>query len=547
MLTAEQIREILARLAEMTDEEIAEFLAKLEEAATELDSDEQPATDEVLELMAAVGDGLDAVHTETEAREAAEQERQAQRDALRQRLRGEDPDEGETVTEPVAEAEPEAEPVAAAATAPVVPARRSPGRTRRPDTASPETVTAAMPALVASANLPNVPAGADLSDPARMAAALQEAQQAGVSYVGGRMKFPVMSLQFSIPEERMLDENAGENYRKMNAVTNPAAITAAGGICAPVPIQYDMPTIGSTDRPLRDALPNFGAARGGVRTLTPPTIADVTGAVGTWTEANDITPSSPTTKPCLTVTCGTDATVTVDAITECIRAGNFMDRYFPERIQEFMNLVAVYAARVAEQKLITKIDAGSTAFTVGTNFGTTRDVLAALDRHIAAIRYWYRLGDADRFRFLLPRWLRDNMRTDLAREMPGATAERLAMADGEIATFFAVRGVNISWLMEGTSTQRFTVPAAGHVQAWPSHAIGYLFPEGTWTYINGGRLDLGVVRDSTLNGLNDFQMFAETFENVHMHGTWSHKLDIDICPSGITQAAAVVSVCTSGS
>lgn len=34
---------------------------------------------------------------------------------------------------------------------------------------------------------------------------------------------------------------------------------------------------------------------------------------------------------------------------------------------------------------------------------------------------------------------------------------------------------------------------------------------GTWIYLDGGVLDLGLVRDSQLNSGNDFQIFGETF------------------------------------
>jgi hypothetical protein len=40
------------------------------------------------------------------------------------------------------------------------------------------------------------------------------------------------------------------------------------------------------------------------------------------------------------------------------------------------------------------------------------------------------------------------------------------------------------------------------------------FPEGTFLYIDGGTLDLGLVRDSTLNSTNDFQVFGEIFNNT---------------------------------
>ena len=41
-----------------------------------------------------------------------------------------------------------------------------------------------------------------------------------------------------------------------------------------------------------------------------------------------------------------------------------------------------------------------------------------------------------------------------------------------------------------------------------------IFPEGEFLHLDAGTLDLGIVRDSTLNSTNDFQIFGENFENV---------------------------------
>ncbi len=37
---------------------------------------------------------------------------------------------------------------------------------------------------------------------------------------------------------------------------------------------------------------------------------------------------------------------------------------------------------------------------------------------------------------------------------------------------------------------------------------------GRMVFIDGGTLDFGIIRDSTLNARNDFQIFGETFKNV---------------------------------
>ena len=41
-----------------------------------------------------------------------------------------------------------------------------------------------------------------------------------------------------------------------------------------------------------------------------------------------------------------------------------------------------------------------------------------------------------------------------------------------------------------------------------------MFASGTWLYLDGGQLNLGVVRDATLVGTNDFILFSETMETL---------------------------------
>ena len=66
-----------------------------------------------------------------------------------------------------------------------------------------------------------------------------------------------------------------------------------------------------------------------------------------------------------------------------------------------------------------------------------------------------------------------------------------------------------------------------------------LFPEGTFLHLDGGSLELGIVRDSTLNSTNDYQVFGETFENVARIGPTqaARWASVTICPAGTFPAA----------
>ena len=56
-----------------------------------------------------------------------------------------------------------------------------------------------------------------------------------------------------------------------------------------------------------------------------------------------------------------------------------------------------------------------------------------------------------------------------------------------------------------------------------------LFTEGTWLFLDGGTLDLGIVRDSTLNKTNEYCMFVETFESAAFVGLESMWVNMGTC------------------
>lgn len=578
----ERLQEILALLADadalaaLTPDELAALDAELVELGEQLAADPTPDN---LTALDQIAEATDTVRAEAERRETEAAEAEARAADALARIRGEQtPDDGgeggegegeegeggETPAEtPPAETPAEGEGEGDAAdqlAAGAAPVRPRLGRVaaRRPAAMTPTSTPHRAPdpaewGLVASANLAGFTAGERLNDPDKLARAFAQAIESTRGYRHGpRVKVPVArsggDLHELYGEDRILDSNAGANMRKIRGVTDLSAITAAGGICAPIATRYDLPVVGDDDRPVRDgALARFGADRGGVSTIPPPILTDLDAAIGIWTEANDQNPADPATKPCLTVTCPDEDTTLVEAITTCLEYGNFRARFWPEQIEAWMTLAAVNAARRAEVRLLTTVGTGSTQVTSGQLLGAARDVLTTLDRAVAQMRSRHRISGAFPLRFVAPFWLRDMIRTDLAREMPGSADERLAVADATIETFIRARNVNVTWALDGETGQVYGAQGDGPLNGWASTVVTYLYPEGSWLFLDGGTLDLGIVRDSTLNSTNDVQMFTETFEAAHFHGVESLRLTMDLCPDGTTSGTVDIDPCTVGS
>lgn len=570
------LQELLDRAADvanLSDEELSQLISDLDAAASALaDVD----TDEALGQIIQIADAVDTLRAESTQREEAAATRASERDAALARIRGPEEDETEAEDEPEEVPEPEAEvpaeeaepePVPVAASAP--PARR-PARVgrvaaRRPASTTPRPAQATDLSqwnLTASANISGIQEGQRITDAEMLAVVFGAAIKQSAGYRGGqgsRVKIPVARIgddrdptAVGYTADRVLDRDYRANLAKIGAaqrrLNSAENMAAAGGICAPPEVRYDLPIVGDDTRPFRDeALLRFGADRGGVTTLPPPLLDELDDAVGIWTEANDQNPSAPATKPCLTVTCPAEDTTVVDAITRCLQYGNFRARFFAEQIEAWMQLAAVRHARLAEVTMMTRVGTGSTDVDAAEGLGSSVDVLTTLDRAVAGMRSRHRITTAFPLRFVAPAWLRDNMRANQARESYGSADERFAIADADINRWIATRNVNVTWVWDGEPGQIFGPQGDGPLLGWPDTAVTYLYPEGSWLFLDGGTLDLGIVRDSTLNSTNDVQVFAETFENVHFHGVESQRIEMDICASGHVAAAVDYDPCVVGS
>jgi hypothetical protein len=345
----------------------------------------------------------------------------------------------------------------------------------------------------------------------------------------------VASATTTWPEERRLGGDALANAEKIGRVTSPEALVASGGLCAPVPVLYDQQVFTSAARPIRDnAMARFGADRGGVRLLVPPTLQDLAPGTGVWTNADDIAATAGTpTKASVTLDCPTEVETLVQAIYASLTVGNFRQRFWPEQVDVGMRQLAAAAARLAETELWDAVVAGSIGVTAPEVLSSTRDVLATVSRAIASMRARMRLEEHQPMHLIGPAWFRDMVRTDMAREIPGAPSERLAVADTELDQWLAMRDTSATWSPDIDIAWANT-QAAGPLVAYPTTGRFALYPTGSWLHLDGGSLDLGLIRDSKLTSTNDLMFFSEVFEAAaHVAGE-SLVLSVALNPSGAT-------------
>lgn len=314
------------------------------------------------------------------------------------------------------------------------------------------------------------------------------------------------------------------------------AVVAAGGLYGPVETSYDIFEMGETSvRPVKNALPSFNADRGGLRFMTPPVMADLDGAVSVWTLEDDVAAAEDggPVKPCIRVKAGEEVTVYLEAMPLCLTFGNLGARAWPELVERHIALGMALQARFAEVRLLTRIGSLSTQVTTEAELGAARDILVHLEAATTAMRNRHRLDPKAPLKAMFPEWFRNALRADLVKQIPGDGQDTaFNLVDATIDKWFAARNVSVTWFLDGEEGQTFGAQEDGALLSYPENVVWYLFPEGTFLHLDGGTLDLGLVRDSTLNATNDYKIFLETFENVAKVGVESLRITTPVKIAG---------------
>jgi hypothetical protein len=449
-------------------------------------------------------------------------------------------------TEAAVEPEPAPAPVVAAAQRPAT--RRRPARSKA---AAPQEIQEPSVALVAAAGADR-PAGYEFPSEREIAAAMIERRRAfGLIAEGDQDKVKIARAQWShlyddsrdlvdkgpelqdaliaaVIDHRVIQSNFAAR-RKADA----GSLTASGGLCAPVTPYYNLMMISGAERPVRAALPAFNADRGGLKYAQPASLAAITSGVAAMTVAQDQAGGTTGTKSCQVVDCPPFVETDVEILYHCLRFGNLGARTFPERVAQWNNLVLAAHARLGERTLLTGIDTSSTAVTAASlGLGASADLLSQVLVAGAGYRSRHRMDPNAVLRVMFPKWVQELIVSDVYRSQ----FQRWDMTPERFVALLRAANVEPTFYIDSAAGkgQEFGTQSAGALLPFPSTVTWYLFAEGTFLYLDGGVLELGLVRDSVLNSTNDFEIFGESFENVANIGVESLAVTSTLCDSGIT-------------
>ena len=257
------------------------------------------------------------------------------------------------------------------------------------------------------------------------------------------------------------------------------------------------------------------------------------------------------------VACGAEQLVYVNAIPTRVGFGNMQGRFAPEQIAANTEAAIAVAAREAELELLTLMYGASKQVkpdAVPRRHRVTSS--PTVDLLIAQYRYSHRIPRTARFTAVFSDWAKDLIRADICERLRTTTpASRTSWrsATRRWTTGSRVRKVNVIWTidaLEGRDLRhrwpgdhRPVLPDHHGGQRellWPGQSADAAFRAGVvalprrarFQFLDGGGLDLGVVRDSTLDATNDYETFVEIFESVAMRGLEVYQVQSVVLPNG---------------
>lgn len=528
------LAELLARLdgdiADLTDDELTEARQAINAYGIQLrDQADVDDVDQLIQDAQALAAARDDIDTELERRATLATEATTARDeAFASFTDGdstedaEETEEPEVVEEPVVAARPSLADIAA----------------RRPVTAEPEPEPAPTAIVAAAIGAESDRMGTQFGEPSDV----YEALFAGRRNLTTNGRHAIARIPMNTGHT--LHNDPQVNWETLRAVSRGAQAAAqenqplvAAGFCAPSEPVYDFFSISSLDGLL--SIPEVNAPRG---RITYPEIIDLPSLLpevaigGDYTAADD---SNGVNKPVYTVNCGADRTFELTAHPTRVKFSNFDEMFHPERVSHVTGEVMATAAHNVNLSLISDIVAATDTTTVvngDTGGGTWVEVVRALAWHSSYIRNHWRMPRNTVLDVIIPDWVISALVADqVARDSSIDYVFEVARIEAALRRI----NVNVQWVYDWQ--------APVNAGTFPTNFNFLMFPSGTVVKMRGMTLDLGVVRDSTLNTTNDFELFVETFEGIAIVGpAVFYVTGTEVCPTGATGVREAIA-CLAGS
>jgi hypothetical protein len=507
-------------LTTVTDEELNTTLDAL---ISEFDSLQDAGSTDIA-MLTEIADAVEAVQGQIGLRAEQAQQAAEQITALTERVRAAQPvAETEEIIEEVAEVVAEERELITAA----APPKKASARAVRAFSPLPDPpVQQPQVVITAAADIPGVPTGAAM-DKMGIARAMHDKARA---LSNGSPRVPIARINIPFASNEKVGADLAHNLDVLDRVRNVESLVAAGGWCAPSQNLYTLFGVDAGDG-LID-LPTVQVTRGGLNAPDFMGMGEASGALWTWTEADDIDAHDPEdpegTKPCLRIPCPTFTDYRLTAEGLCITNGNLTDRAFPELTARFIDLAVNAHLHRLSAAIISDISGSATNVTVAAYpTSAAGSILNAIDLQVEDYRSQYRMGVNTVLEAVFPLWTKALIRADLAMRVD---ADLTNVTDAMVDAHFAARKVRAQFVHDYQPLYGIAARTA-----WPVTMDFLLYPAGGYVRGDGGTIDLGIVRDSVLNATNDYTAaWTEQLYLVAQLGPNAREVTVNFAVDGVT-------------
>ena len=427
--------------------------------------------------------------------------------------------------------------------------------------------------LVAAAGVPDYEAGHPFTDMVDVAKAFiaRSAGHAGASGpVGtGPIHYPVAKMIRDYPDQYsvFMDDNdypklmalineerlpggsliaSSELRRKEIEATQPGrdALVAAAGWCAPSETDYDI-CLQITSDGLLDA-PEVQARRGGIRHNTGIDFSYIFGNGTGFFNLTEAQVAAGTTKTCLEIPCPDFVDDRLGVTGICLTGNILSIRGYPEFTATFTRGAMAASAHQVNREQIAAMVAGSTAVNLtaappwASDGTVVSQLLSAIEMAVVDIKYRLRLQRTATLEVVLPFWILAQMRADWIRRNGGDYSKTITLADSEITSAMASRGVRAQYVYDwqdafATGAVSGSPGASTPISALPLSVQFLIYPAGTWVRAVNDVITLNSVYDSTKLATNQVtHLFTETGWKMIRMCPLSRVYTVPICPGGET-------------
>ena len=372
-----------------------------------------------------------------------------------------------------------------------------------------------------------------------------------VKHVGGRVEDVFATSEYDYGDQVLGTDTINNSVIMDAAATGyrdeQQALVAAGAPCAPLMPTYNFTNCYKPQRPVEAGIQVIGANRGGIKFLKQVPLGGEAAAAITIKDAaaSAILPGQPgyQQKNCTRVSCPTEDDVTVGSISKCVTFDNLNFRVFPEQVRDMLRRVQIEFAKAKEVFYLNRLDQFASNVDIPASqanpYGSGRSFFGDLMASSHNYRKRNNMDIDDLLDVWVPTVVEPNLAIDMTND-PNMSALGTIQSGpgGNLAQVLAQRArLNVMYYYYDATEAGF--PNSGHNQAagaWnpiPKNIRTYMYAPGAVVRLDGGTLDLGIVRDSVLNGDNDLQMFSEQWIEMANPGCEVISHDHQLCYSGV--------------